>query len=173
MESMGSRVHAQGFTIIELIVVISLLAILAAIALPRFINVTEDAHEAAVEATGGAFSTGVQLVHSLWVTKGSPGAVLNFVALADTRAAGDLSVNTNGWPADTRGVSLTLNSTFDCEDVWNAVMVDSAPSVSDTPDADYLATYLGNNACRYTYQANTQYSITYDSNTGDVTTIIN
>jgi len=163
------RAHqSRGFTIIELVVVIAILGILSAVALPRFINVTEDAHIAAVRGTAGAFDTGVQLVHSVWVAKGSPGAVLNFISLSDTRAAGDLSVNVFGWPADTRGVSLTLNSTADCVDVWNAVLVDSAPSIDSGPGADYQAQNFNGNSCRFTYQANTSYIITYDSNTGEV-----
>lgn len=160
--------NSQGFTIIELVVVIALLGILSAVALPRFINVTEDAQKAAVAGTGAAFTTGVNLVHSLWVAKGSPGAVLNFVSLSGTRSGGDLSVNVNGWPADTRGVSLTLNSTNDCIDVWNAVMNDSAPTVSSSGTTDFLALNFNGNSCRYTYRENTAYTIVFDSNTGEV-----
>ena len=39
----------DGFTIIELVVVILLLGILAATALPRFMDVTDEAHDAVVE----------------------------------------------------------------------------------------------------------------------------
>lgn len=164
----SNRKLNQGFTIIELVVVIALLGILSAVALPRFINVTEDAHISAVRGTAGAFDTGVRLVHSVWVTKGSPGAVLNFISLSDTRAAGDLSVNEFGWPADTRGVSLTLNSHDDCVDVWNAVLNDMAPSISTAAGEDFRALNFNGNSCSYTYQPNTDYTIIYDSNTGEV-----
>ena len=46
----------KGFTLIELVVVIVILGVLAAVALPRFMNATEDAHSAAVKGTGGALA---------------------------------------------------------------------------------------------------------------------
>lgn len=158
----------QGFTLVELIVVIALLGVLSAVALPRMMNITDEAHRASVAGTGAAFQGGVNLVHSLWRARGAPGAVLNFVSLAGTRSGGDLSVNVNGWPADTRGVSLTLNSTNDCIDVWNAVMIDSAPTVASGATADYQALNFNGNSCRYTYRANPAFTIIFDSNTGSV-----
>ncbi|HLT63801.1 MAG TPA: type II secretion system protein [Pseudohongiella sp.] len=60
----------QGFTIIELVVVILLLGILAATALPRFMDVTEEAHDAAFDGSVGGFSTGVALFRAQWVGNG-------------------------------------------------------------------------------------------------------
>jgi len=60
----------QGFTIIELVVVILLLGILAATALPRFMDVTDEAHDAAFDGSVGGFSTGVALFRAQWVGNG-------------------------------------------------------------------------------------------------------
>ncbi len=60
----------SGFTLIELVIVIVILGILAVTALPRFLDVTEEAKNASVEGVAGGFATGVLLVRGQWEAKG-------------------------------------------------------------------------------------------------------
>lgn len=61
---------AGGFTLIELVVVIVILGILAAFAIPRFININREAREAALKGLGGSVRSTVALVHGMALARG-------------------------------------------------------------------------------------------------------
>ncbi|WP_392340803.1 type II secretion system protein [Moritella marina] len=54
----------QGFTLIELVIVIIVLGILAATAIPKFINLSSDARIASLKGMEGAMRSGANLIHS-------------------------------------------------------------------------------------------------------------
>ena len=53
------RSNNRGFTLIELVMVIVILGILAAVAIPRFANLSENARESAFQGAIGAVKSGV------------------------------------------------------------------------------------------------------------------
>lgn len=56
--------HNKGFTLIELIILIVLLAIFSAVVAPRFISFPKEAKIASLEAMQGAMKSGADLIYS-------------------------------------------------------------------------------------------------------------
>ena len=65
----------SGFTLIELVVVITILGILAAFAVPRFVSLEGEAREATTDALAGSVRSASSLAHAMWLAQGSPATV--------------------------------------------------------------------------------------------------
>ncbi len=90
----------SGFTLIELVIVIVILGILAAAALPRFTDLSTDARIASINGLAGALRSAASIAHATQVAKGYVSA--NTVSLE--------GVNINmkdGYPTASN-ISLTL-----------------------------------------------------------------
>ncbi|AOY88878.1 pilin [Marinobacter salinus] len=165
----------QGFTLIELVVVIAILAILAAFALPRFAQLSEQAHQSSIRATAGALAAGVALTKTQWVSNGFTAATTDVQGFGND----DVDVSADGWPTATNNVTNANMTVARCQQVWAGILQSNAPTISGA-NPDYSVTVQADadgdpgDDCVFTYQLDGQNStIDYDADTGEITTTIN
>ena len=97
------RTAQRGFTLIELVVVIVILGILAAFAVPRFMGLEDQARVAAVNAMAGSLRSAATMAHGVWEASGTPATItVPGVATAITI--------TNGYPSNAT-IQLLLQDT--------------------------------------------------------------
>jgi MSHA pilin protein MshB len=162
-----------GFTLVELVVTIVLLGILAATALPRFLDVTGQAQSAALEGVAGGFGSGVALAKAQWTADGNSRGTAGAEVVLD----GDsLFANENGWPANTSNTSSTdpANQTAaECLEIWEFILQNPPPATTaaTVTGFDYQVAFASP-VCQFNYVINdavdTTRNFTYDLNNGRI-----
>jgi MSHA pilin protein MshB len=132
----GNNKQQRGFTLIELVIVVVLLGLLGAVAIPRFLDVPREAEDATVEGVAGGFATGVGLVRAQWEIEARPqdnnGTNLSSVTIEGIAVGVD---SDTGYPTGQLNNDASTEddtmSRLDCESIFNLIM-QSAPTITST-----------------------------------------
>jgi MSHA pilin protein MshA len=146
---MKVKANQQGFTLIELVVVIVILGILAVTAAPKFIDLTGDAKGAVVQAVEGSLNSAADLAHAKALVNGIDagflsiaGGTVEFINGYPTAESIDVLMEIDYSSSDAKfvfGNSTSNVATYsykgvttatECQAVYTNALSDARPSIT-------------------------------------------
>ncbi len=131
-----NKTKQAGFTLVELVVVIVILGILAAFAIPKFADLAATARGAVIDGVSGSLRAAANTVYAANIAKGGSSS-----STSVDLSTGNPVALVNGYPAATAaGIGAAVN--LDADNVTGAV-----------DGTDYVYTYSGYTDCESKYTA--------------------
>ena len=129
----------SGFTLIELIAVVVILGILAAVAIPKFVDLSSDARTAKVNAAAGALKSAAAMAHGKYLVNSTSPQTFEGVSVAFTNEYPDAAsiaplagLNSPDYTVSTAATTTTVTVRANCVATYTAAGVGAAPTVATT-----------------------------------------
>jgi len=183
-----------GFSLVELVVVIVVVGLLAVAALPRFLDVTDEAKKASIEGVAGGFATGVLSARAQWEAEARPSETINnerynfvnydgvdFWLTRSEDSSGNATTFRDGYPRALKQGNVGFPTDLTPEHcvalmenlLQNPPKVDTEGSTGEKKNVKYIAQAVidgDNESCIYIQQeGGTKHQFEYELNTGRVT----
>jgi MSHA pilin protein MshA len=152
--SINVKANQEGFTLIELVVVIVILGILAVTAAPKFIDLTGDAKASTIEAVRGTLNSAADMAHAkalindiddtgslsiagqtITFVNGYPNAAtINLLMDIDTSSSDAVFVlDASGTNTATYSY-IGVTTAADCQVVYNEAAANAKPAITSNTD---------------------------------------
>lgn len=182
----------SGFSLVELVIVIVVVGLLAVAALPRFLDVTDEAKKASIEGVAGGYATGVLSARAQWEAKARTSVTLgseryntvnydgvDFWLTRSQNSSGTDTGFRDGYPFALYGNGATFPGSLsdqNCIDLMenllqNPPSVDTVSNANSNSNIKYSAQADGGNwTCTYVQkEGNSAHQFVYEVKTGRVT----
>ncbi|MCC4775585.1 prepilin-type N-terminal cleavage/methylation domain-containing protein [Vibrio cyclitrophicus] len=184
--------NQKGFSLVELVIVIVVVGLLAVAALPRFLDVTDEAKKSSIEGVAGGFATAVLSARAQWEAEARPSEKIGVETYNTVNYDGvdfwlTRSKNSKSEDTDFRdGYPWTVNSDSSvapgdissetCAELMQNLL-QNPPNVAAVDDVDDDSNYKysaeansGEAKCTYIQlEGNTEHQFVYEIKTGRVT----
>lgn len=147
-----------GFSLVELVIVIVVVGLLAVAALPKFLNITDEAKKASIEGIAGGFATAVLSARAQWEAESRP--TVGGINVVDYDGVEFILTSSSGGSGFRDGYPLAVFSGSNVLGATDATCLELMENLLQNPPT-IVANDISNTKARYSVVASNSSTCTY------------